>query len=298
MKHSILERLRSGTRARYALLLAVVPVAALGFAGVGSAAPPATGSADVKITKTDSPDPVRVGSTLTYTIQVQNLGPDAATGVTVTDQLPKTADFVSATSTSGTCKHQGQKVTCDVGAIGTGTAANVTTPTVTIKVIPRQAGTITNTATVKADQNDAVAANNTATATTNVLAAPTKTATCRGVTATITGTGGADQLTGTGGRDVIAAFGGNDTIASFAGNDLVCAGNGNDYVGAGSAADRVFGSAGRDRLIGRGGPDLLKGGAGNDVLKGNGGADRLRGGRGFDRCSGGAGMDSSRSCEA
>jgi uncharacterized repeat protein (TIGR01451 family) len=70
-----------------------VPVAALAFAAVGTAAPP--GSTDLAITKTDSPDPVNVGSTLTYTIQVQNLGPNAATGVAVTDQLPKGVDFVS-----------------------------------------------------------------------------------------------------------------------------------------------------------------------------------------------------------
>lgn len=294
MRRSILNRREPRRSARYAWLLAVVPVAMLGFAGAGSAAPPA--STDLKITKTDSPDPVRVGSTLTYTIQVQNLGPKAATGVTVTDGLPKGVDFVSATSTSGQCTVKGQNVTCAVGDIGVGTGASI--PSVTIKVIPRQAGSITNTATVKSDQKDTVAANDTATATTKVLAVKSTTATCRGVTATIKGTGGNDQLTGTGGRDVIVAFAGNDTIASFAGNDLVCAGKGNDYVGAGSAADRVLGGPGKDRLIGRGGPDVLKGGPGGDVLKGNAGADRLRGGTGFDRCRGGAGLDSIRGCES
>ena len=295
MKRSKMNRRGTLRSARYAWLLAAIPVAALGFAGVGSAAPPA--STDLKITKTASPAQVTVGSTLTYTIQVQNLGPNAATGVTVTDALPKGVDFVSATSTAGTCTTQGQNVTCDLGAISTGSTS--TLPTVTVKVIPRQAGTITNSASVKADQKDPVASNDTATATTKVLgAAPPATATCRGVPATIKGTPGSDQLTGTGGRDVIAAFGGNDTIRSLAGKDLVCAGNGNDYVVAGSAADRVFGSGGKDRLLGRGGPDLLKGNAGNDILKGNAGADRLRGGRGFDRCRGGAGVDSIRSCEA
>src|SRR3954464_6897794 len=87
--------------ARYAWLLAVMPVVALAFAfaGVGAAAP--SGSADLTITKADSPDPVAVGSTLTYTLQVQNLGPDPATGVIVTDQLPKGVDFVSATASVG-----------------------------------------------------------------------------------------------------------------------------------------------------------------------------------------------------
>lgn len=296
VKPPTLKRLCAACSARGAALFAVIPVAAVAalvFAGAGSAAPP--GPTDLKITKTDSPDPVKFGSTLTYTIQVQNLGPNAATGTRVTDHLPKGVDFVSATSTSGKCTIKGQNVACVLGDIGTGTAAN---PTVTIKVIPRQVGTINNTASVKADQKDPVTSNDKATATTKVLAGTPTSATCRGATATIKGTGGNDQLTGTGRRDVIVAFAGNDTIASLAGNDLVCAGKGDDDVGAGSAADRVDGGAGKDRLIGRGGPDLLKGGAGNDVLKGNRGSDRLRGGSGFDRCRGGAGADSLRSCES
>jgi uncharacterized repeat protein (TIGR01451 family) len=275
-----------------ASLLIAVAVTALAFAGLVSAAP--SDSADLAITKSDSPDPVSVGSSLTYTIQVQNLGPAAASGVTVTDALPKTVDFVSATATAGRCAHKGTKVTCDLGGLNAPTIDYGGPPTVTIAVIPRKVGTISNTASVKGAQKDPVAANDKATATTSVVGPP---ATCRGIAATITGTAGPDTLIGTSGPDVIAALGGNDTIGSLGGRDLVCAGSGNDYVGAGSAADRVFGGAGQDRLIGRGGPDTLKGNAGNDLLKGGRGADRLRGGRGFDRCRGGAGVDSIRGCE-
>jgi uncharacterized repeat protein (TIGR01451 family) len=287
-----LDFLQLKRRARYAWLLALVPAVVLAFVGVGAAAP--GGSADLKIAKTDSPDPVNVGSTLTYTIQVQNLGPDAASGVTVTDELPKGVDFVSATATTGQCAHKGKKVSCDLGTLSAPTIDYGNPPTLTVLVIPRQVGTISNTASVKGAPKDPVASNNKATATTRVLGPA---ATCRGVPATITGTAGDDTITGTGSRDVIAAFGGNDTIASLAGRDLVCAGSGNDYVGAGSAADRVFGGAGEDRLLGRAGPDVLKGNADDDVLKGNRGADRLRGGPGSDRCRGGAGADSIRGCE-
>jgi uncharacterized repeat protein (TIGR01451 family) len=292
MQRPDLARLRSKRWARYAWLLAIVPVAVLAFAAVGSAAP--SGSSDLRITKTDSPDPVNVGSTLTYTIQVQNLGPDAATGVTVTDQLPKGVDFVSATATSGQCARKGKKVSCDLGGLSAPTIDYGSPPTVTISVIPRKVGTISNTASVKGDQKDPIASNSKATVTTRVIGPP---ATCRGVPTTMIGTAGDDTIIGTGGRDVIATFGGNDAIASLAGRDLVCAGRGDDYIGAGSAADRVFGGAGQDRLLGRGGPDVLKGNAGDDILKGNRGADRLRGGSGFDRCRSGAGVDSIRGCE-
>ena len=251
------------------------------------------GSADLAISKSDSPDPVTVGTTLTYTIEVQNLGPDAAAGVTVTDQLPKGVDFVSAAPSAGTCAHKGRNVTCQLGQVGT-PAVNYSPTTVTLTVIPRRLGVIGNTASVKGSPKDPVASNNKATATTTVVG---PSATCRGVAATITGTGGRDFIVGTPGPDVIATFRGNDTISSLGGRDLVCAGAGADYVGAGTAADRVFGGPGADRLIGRGGPDLLKGQAGPDVLKGQRGADRLRGGRGRDRCLGGAGRDSVRGCE-
>ena len=48
----------------------------------------AQASADLTVSKVDSPDPVVVGKRLTYTITVTNLGPDTATGVALTDDLP------------------------------------------------------------------------------------------------------------------------------------------------------------------------------------------------------------------
>jgi uncharacterized repeat protein (TIGR01451 family) len=270
----------------------VLGALALTFAGVGLAAP--SGSSDLRVSKSDSPDPVSVGSTLTYAIQVDNLGPDAATGVTVTDQLPKGVDLVSAVSSLGPCASKGRKVTCELGRLGAPTIDYGGPVTVTLTVIPRRLGTIINTASVKGDQKDSQAANNKATATTSVVGPPL---TCRGIPATIVGTAADNTIVGGGGRDVIAALGGNDTVVSQAGRDLICAGGGNDHVGSGSAADRVFGGTGSDRLLGRGGPDVLMGNAGNDLLKGNRGADRLRGGRNLDRCFGGAGADSLKGCE-
>lgn len=275
----------------YVWLLAVVPAVVIASAAAVSAAP--AGSADLRITKADSPDPVSVGATLTYAIQVQNLGPDPASGVRVTDQLPKGVDLVSAVPSVGQCNHQGRKVTCDLGALAVSTVVYDGLPRIALTVIPRQAGTIANTASVKADQKDPVASNSKATATTRVVGPVA----CRGVPATRVGTSAGDVVTGTGGRDVIATLGGNDTVASLAGRDLVCTGSGDDLVRAGAAADRVFGGAGRDGLLGRGGPDVLKGQADNDLLKGNRGSDRLRGGSGFDHCRGGAGFDSVRGCE-
>lgn len=293
MKRSNFAFRRARLRACCAIVLAVIPAGALLWVGAGAAAP--AGTADLRIAKSDSPDPVNVGSRLTYTILVDNLGPDPAIDVVVTDRLPKGVDFASASATSGKCTRKGQRVTCKVGDLSApGGVDYGGSPTVSIAVIPREVGTISNTASVKGDQSDPVGSNDRATATTTVLGPPV---TCRGVAATIVGTAGADNLVGTGGRDVIVALDGDDAIASLAGRDLICAGDGDDSVGGGSAADRVLGGRGRDRLRGRGGPDALKGNGGNDVLSGNRGADRLRGGRGVDRCQGGPGVDSIRGCE-
>ena len=52
--------------------------------------------ADLGVAKSDSPDPVQVGRPLTYTLSVDNGGPDLATGVVVTDTLPPGVTFLSA----------------------------------------------------------------------------------------------------------------------------------------------------------------------------------------------------------
>jgi uncharacterized repeat protein (TIGR01451 family) len=127
-------------------------------------------TADVALTMADTPDPVVVRTNLTYTLTVQNNGPDAASGVTLTDPLSSDAVFVSATASQGTCTRAGSGsrnglVTCAVGTISAGGAA-----TVTIVVSPSRAGTLTNTATVRASSPDANLTNNSATETTTVRA--------------------------------------------------------------------------------------------------------------------------------
>jgi uncharacterized repeat protein (TIGR01451 family) len=251
--------------------------------------------ADLSISKTDSPDPVLVDAVLTYTIQVGNLGPQAATEVVVTDDLPSHVTFVSASASSGTCAHKGKRVTCNVGGLAVdATKANAIT--VTIQVRPTKVETIVNTASVDSVENDPAAANDKAQASTRVMAAA-QAPSCRGTVATLVGTAGPDRLVGTEGPDVILARAGDDTIVGLSGRDLICANRGSDRVDAGSAADRVFAGVGADRVKGRGGPDLLAGNSNADVLAGNAGDDRLRGGRGFDRCYGGAGFDRERACE-
>jgi uncharacterized repeat protein (TIGR01451 family) len=121
-------------------------------------------SADLSVTKTDSPDPAHVGQKLTYTVVVTNNGPDSATAVTLTDTLPKTTGFGTVSTDTGTCTRTKAGVTCNLGTLASGATA-----TVTIVVKPTQKGTITNTVTVTdTSPTDPNTANNTAIDTTTV----------------------------------------------------------------------------------------------------------------------------------
>ena len=120
-------------------------------------------SADLSITKADSPDPVTVGSELTYTLTVNNAGPDAAAGVTVSDTLPTTVTFVSATPSQGDPCTGTATVSCNLGTINASGSA-----TVTIKVTPTTDADLSNTAGVSSSTPDPATANNSDTETTVV----------------------------------------------------------------------------------------------------------------------------------
>lgn len=122
---------------------------------------------DLSITKKESRDPVMVNNPLTYAITVSNNSGPQATGVKVTDSLPAGLTFVSATPTQGTCAFSNPTLTCDLGAMSAGT-----TQTITLAVTPTSVGTVSNTATVQANQSEISPANNTSTETTKVSQSP------------------------------------------------------------------------------------------------------------------------------
>jgi uncharacterized repeat protein (TIGR01451 family) len=66
--------------------------------------------------KTDSPDPVSVGNTLTYTVTVTNVSNVDAVNVIVTDTMPAHVTVISATPGQGSCTG----VVCQLGTIKTG----------------------------------------------------------------------------------------------------------------------------------------------------------------------------------
>ncbi|MBI5879548.1 MAG: DUF11 domain-containing protein [Chloroflexi bacterium] len=79
---------------------------------------------DLRMSMSDSPDPVIAGANLTYTIQITNGGPSNAPGVVVSDTLPVSSSLVAASVPGGTCILAGD-VICTVGALVVGQSMQV-----------------------------------------------------------------------------------------------------------------------------------------------------------------------------
>ncbi|MCI0456322.1 MAG: choice-of-anchor E domain-containing protein [Gemmataceae bacterium] len=121
---------------------------------------------DLAIVKTASAPTVLVGSPLSYTLTVSNLGPNDAAGVTVRDQLPGGVTFVS-TAGAGWQISQAQGIitaTRDTLAVGA-------TSVITVNLVaPGNPDTILNTGTVTSNTPDSNPNNNTSTVAVNVIA--------------------------------------------------------------------------------------------------------------------------------
>ena len=128
---------------------------------------------DLSITKTASPNPVKAGTNLTYTITVNNAGPSTATGVVVKDTIPGQVSVLSVTPSSGSCTagipgNPLQPLTCTMGNLAAPGSATVVVVVAVNPSVP--SGTvINNNATVSSAVADPNTGNNSATAAVNVV---------------------------------------------------------------------------------------------------------------------------------
>jgi uncharacterized repeat protein (TIGR01451 family) len=159
--------------------------------GQGGAGDPV---ADLAIDLTATPASIGNGESVSFLADVENLGPDAATGVTVELELPAGATYVDggvpgngelsiatgaiATGKGGaavsgsnwTCTSAGQTVNCTLpGSLASGADAPLTVQATVMLANPE---TVTATAEVSADQVDNNAANNTDSADVEVTGEP------------------------------------------------------------------------------------------------------------------------------
>ncbi len=131
-------------------------------------------AADLRVSVTDSPDPVDPGSNLVYMYTVSNFGPSNATNVTVTFPTPPNTTFVSAVGPQGGF--------WTLGAPPAGQSGDVTffktgmidqeggIFQLTVRVNDAATGTISGQVSVTADTSEAVPGDETATTTTAVNA--------------------------------------------------------------------------------------------------------------------------------
>lgn len=157
-------------------LVATVPVGAqTGPITVGAPAGTNTSAAsfvldytsDLSVGISDAPDPVFVGSNLTYTITIGNSGPFVAPNVQMTNTLPASVALKSAVTTHGTLSTNANPITGALGSVTNGTAV-----VVTLTVIPHSTGAIIDTVSVASDNPDPNLVNNTFNAVTTVLPLP------------------------------------------------------------------------------------------------------------------------------
>ena len=131
--------------------------------------PAGPATADLALTKADSPDPVFSGGPqLTYTLTVTNNGPDEATNVVLTDTLPAGVAFESSTPGTDTCSENAGVVTCNLGSLALDASATVSIVVTPAAVV--EPTVITNNATVTANENDPTPGNNAVSETTTVNA--------------------------------------------------------------------------------------------------------------------------------
>jgi uncharacterized repeat protein (TIGR01451 family) len=95
-----------------------------------------------------SPRPGHVGSDLTYTVRVRNVGATDATNVKVTARVPARSTLVSATASQGSCTGTAP-IVCSLGGL-----AKAATATITLVAKPTAAGRLVASARVSADQHD------------------------------------------------------------------------------------------------------------------------------------------------
>jgi uncharacterized repeat protein (TIGR01451 family) len=122
------------------------------------------GSADLAVTLSDTPDPVKIGDNVAYTVTVHNAGPSPATNVNAFDDIPAGATFKAADSSG--CIASGTDAVCAFGSVAVGA-------TETAKLVVGTAGmsgpSMVDLVTVDGDEADPNASNDSDSETTTLF---------------------------------------------------------------------------------------------------------------------------------
>jgi uncharacterized repeat protein (TIGR01451 family) len=127
-------------------------------------------SNDLAVTVFEKADegPTLTSSTNEYVVNIENKGLNILTGIVMTNRLPASASFISASSSTGSVSYSSGNVSAFIASLAPGQGVGVQ-----IMFIPVIAGTLTNTVNVTCDQQEPDLSNNAATNVTPVIDAVT-----------------------------------------------------------------------------------------------------------------------------
>jgi uncharacterized repeat protein (TIGR01451 family) len=108
------------------------------------------------------------GQPVSFYISVSNVGPSTATNVRLTNTFIGELGSVSVTTSTGTCVVAGNSIHCDFGNLAPEAKIQLTA-----RVVPAQAGALTNSAEIARNGSDFFVGNNRASAVIQVLPPPT-----------------------------------------------------------------------------------------------------------------------------
>jgi uncharacterized repeat protein (TIGR01451 family) len=90
--------------------------------------------ADVSVVKQASTLKPPVGGTVTYSIIAHNAGPALAHDVVVSDPIPASLQYVSASAPSGSCANVSGSVVCNIGDLAVGQSVTVSVRAIAVRV--------------------------------------------------------------------------------------------------------------------------------------------------------------------
>ncbi|BDU16637.1 SdrD B-like domain-containing protein [Lysobacter auxotrophicus] len=133
-----------------------------------------TAGADLAIGKSVTPAPAVAGETVTFTIVVENRGPNDATGVFWVDNMPPGFTITGGSQPAGwTCVtgplNQNRRCDYTAGALPAGSSTTFTIDATVPTTGPGSSGDVTNTATIDSDTPDPEPSNDSGSATFTVL---------------------------------------------------------------------------------------------------------------------------------
>ncbi|HET7226213.1 MAG TPA: hypothetical protein VFK69_10930 [Candidatus Eisenbacteria bacterium] len=122
--------------------------------------------ADLALSQTDNPDPAQVGYSVTYTVRVENHGPDAADQVVVRDRVPDMTTYHFFNTQRGSVSDSSGWGVWNVGTLAAGDSAVMTLVQGT-----SAPGTLVNVATASSATTDPDSSNNVSAEATQVVPA-------------------------------------------------------------------------------------------------------------------------------